>query len=33
LADDPGLLVVDVDTASVEKARAVLPVLANRRMG
>ncbi len=32
LADDPGLLVVDVDTASVAKVREVLPVLANRRM-
>ncbi|HEY2222119.1 nitrilase-related carbon-nitrogen hydrolase, partial [Actinomycetospora sp.] len=32
LEADPGLLVVDVDTASVDKARAVLPVLANRRM-
>ena len=32
LGDDPGLLVVDVDTASVEKTRQVLPVLANRRM-
>ena len=26
-------VVVDVDTASVEKARSMLPVLANRRMG
>jgi predicted amidohydrolase len=33
LGADPGLLVVDVDTASVEKTRSVLPVLANRRMG
>ena len=32
LGDEPGLLVVDVDTASVEKTRQVLPVLANRRM-
>ncbi|WP_018332846.1 carbon-nitrogen hydrolase family protein [Actinomycetospora chiangmaiensis] len=32
LADEPGLLVVDVDTASVTKVREVLPVLANRRM-
>jgi deaminated glutathione amidase len=32
LADDPGLLVVDVDTAAVAKVREVLPVLANRRM-
>jgi predicted amidohydrolase len=32
LGADPGLLVVDVDTASVEKTRQVLPVLANRRM-
>lgn len=32
LADDPGLLVVDVDTASVDRVREVLPVLANRRM-
>ncbi|WP_433801229.1 carbon-nitrogen hydrolase family protein [Actinomycetospora sp. CA-084318] len=32
LADDPGLLVVDVDTAAVGRVREVLPVLANRRM-
>ncbi|MCD2189947.1 carbon-nitrogen hydrolase family protein [Actinomycetospora soli] len=32
LGDDPGLLVVDVDTASVARVREVLPVLANRRM-
>jgi deaminated glutathione amidase len=32
LGDEPGLLVVDVDTTSVEKTRQVLPVLANRRM-
>ncbi|GLZ52934.1 carbon-nitrogen hydrolase family protein [Actinomycetospora sp. NBRC 106378] len=32
LADDPGLLVVDVDTTSVAKVREVLPVLANRRL-
>ncbi|WP_199438949.1 carbon-nitrogen hydrolase family protein [Umezawaea beigongshangensis] len=29
---EPGLLVVDVDTDAVERARATIPVLANRRL-
>jgi deaminated glutathione amidase len=32
LGAEPGLLLVDVDTAVVEQARASIPVLANRRM-
>ena len=32
LGSEPGLLVVDVDPGEVEKTRAVLPVLANRRL-
>lgn len=32
LGPGPGVLVVDVDVAAVEKAREVLPVLANRRL-
>ena len=33
LAGEPGLLVVDLDLDDVERTRAVLPVLANRRHG
>jgi predicted amidohydrolase len=32
LGADPDLLVVDIDTAAVDEARKVLPVLANRRL-
>ncbi|MEU5692564.1 carbon-nitrogen hydrolase family protein [Actinosynnema sp. NPDC020468] len=32
LSGEPGVLVADVDTASVEQARRTLPVLANRRL-
>ncbi|QFZ22545.1 carbon-nitrogen hydrolase family protein [Saccharothrix syringae] len=32
LADEPGMLVVDLDAESVEQARRALPVLANRRL-
>jgi predicted amidohydrolase len=32
LGGEPGMLVVDVDTESVEQARRTLPVLANRRL-
>jgi predicted amidohydrolase len=32
LGAEPGLLVVDVDTDAVERARATIPVLANRRL-
>jgi predicted amidohydrolase len=33
LGPDPGLLMIDIDPALVESTRAMIPVLANRRLG